>query len=118
MSKFTVVYEQLQDADWLRAQAEAGRSMADVAVDVGCTTKAVWCAARRHRVRFEHGATMRLPVSTIDAMRAEYVTGTSCAAIGRHFGVSRSKVRNLRDRFGWDEARWMAECLTDEEDAA
>jgi hypothetical protein len=40
----------LGDADWLRAQLDAGRSVAAIAAQIGCTPRAVRYALHRHHI--------------------------------------------------------------------
>ena len=53
---------ELDDAAWLDAQFAAGRSVADVATELGCTDRIVYYAAQRfgvERPRSRHAAMRR-----------------------------------------------------------
>jgi hypothetical protein len=82
--------QRLDDGDWLRAQLDAGREVADIAVEVGRTPRAVRYALHRHqidtpRVRRRHDV-------SDDDLRDDYIAGVHLDVIAETYGLTLRQV--------------------------
>lgn len=86
---------ELHDAEWLRAQFDAGRTIADVAAELGVHPGTVTHARRRFGI-----APTRAQRRTVDVevVRRRLAAGESMGAIGRALGHSSSAISKVAKR--------------------
>lgn len=89
--------DELHDAAWLAAQFADGRSIADLAEQLGVNYGTVITARRRHGI-----APKRTPKRRVDveAVRSMLDAGDSLGDIGRHLGHTSSAISKVARRYG------------------
>lgn len=95
-------FPRLHDAGWLCAQFDAGRSIDDVAADIGVHRGTVVAARRRHGLSKPRAP--RRPVD-VDAVRHGLENGLSLGAIGRQLGHTSSAISKVVRRHGLTRGR-------------
>jgi hypothetical protein len=85
------VRSRLSDAGWLRARLDAGRSVAAIAAEVGCTPRAVRYALRRHGIASprERRTAHVSDADILDDWRA----GLTVAAIAARYNITLHQVQ-------------------------
>ena len=85
------------DPAWLAAQLDAGRTVAQVALDVGMTPRAVRYAAARHGIELPRHRRQRARLeraNDVAWLRHHLEQGTSVADLARHVGLTRAELRH------------------------
>jgi hypothetical protein len=80
----------LSDADWLRAQLDAGHTVTDIAHELERTPRAVRMALRRHDIPTPRDR--RLAQVPRRAVRRQWRDGAPVAVIAERFGITPSQV--------------------------
>ena len=93
----TIRYPKLHDGEWLRAQFDAGRTIDDVAAEIGVHPGTVTHARRRYGI-----APTRAPKRTVDVdeVRRQLGAGESMGSIGRALGHTSSAISKVVRRHG------------------
>jgi hypothetical protein len=81
----------LDDGDWLRAQLDADRDVADIAAEVGRTPRAVRYALHRHQIDTPRVRRVR-HVSDAD-VRDDYRAGVPLTDIAERYGLTLGQVK-------------------------
>lgn len=100
-------YWQLHDADWLRHEyVELGRTLTDIARDVGCTRQAVGLAVQAFGLREWRVPDPIAQLRDVDWLRARYVEDRlTIAQIATVVGCTAPPVREALIRAGIERRR-------------